>query len=96
MKSCNPEQPNAPPVEEMTDEELLALRERCSRELGRRGMSETNSVPTPSRQETSERRAQKKTQKSGLKQLKKAGRYGVVRASSAESSGVWKKRAYAR
>lgn len=96
MENYSPEQPHAPPVGEMSDKELLALRERCSRELGRRGMSDTNSVPTPDRQETPERRAQKKTQRSGLKQLKKAGRSGVVRASSAESSGVWKKRAYAR
>ena len=40
MESYNPAQPNAPPVEEMSDEELLALRERCSRELAMRAVSE--------------------------------------------------------
>lgn len=43
MESYKPEQPNTPPVEQLSDEELLALREQCSRELGRRVMSSTES-----------------------------------------------------
>jgi hypothetical protein len=40
MTRYNPEQPNAPPtVESLTDAELLAMRDRCKRELGRRAMS---------------------------------------------------------
>jgi hypothetical protein len=94
MRDPIPEQPNILSVNEMSDQELETLREQCSKELGRRGMSGPKNIPTQSLEESPERRAQKKIQQSGLKRLKKVGRSGVVRASSAESSGIWEKRAY--